>query len=202
MYCICINVHVLVCLCPCPFVTLSICVPVRLRPCPCPSVSSSVCVSVPLPLQGLSPCPCPSVSPSVWLPVPVRFCPLCPVRLSASVRLCLYPFVSLSLLFFVLVLVTLCLCSCYCLLWLRISFNAYLLPDKPMDNFKVTFVADRQLPAFITPGWPATDNFQCLGWPIQRTKSTKLLFESTLPSSAKICEVMHQGILTIFFYWL
>jgi hypothetical protein len=43
-------------------------------------------------------------------------------------------------------------------------------------TFKVTFVANGQLSALITPGQPATDNFQRLVRPIQQTKSTEVTF--------------------------
>jgi hypothetical protein len=43
-------------------------------------------------------------------------------------------------------------------------------------TFKVTFVAFGQLPALITQGWQAMDNFQRLFRPIQRTKSTEVTF--------------------------
>jgi hypothetical protein len=46
------------------------------------------------------------------------------------------------------------------LLWQQTTFNCDLLPEKEMDNsFKVTFVANGQLLALITPGWLATGNF-------------------------------------------
>jgi hypothetical protein len=48
------------------------------------------------------------------------------------------------------------------------------LPEKSID-FKVILVANGQLSALITPGWPATDNFfQRLVPPIQRKKSTEV----------------------------
>jgi hypothetical protein len=48
--------------------------------------------------------------------------------------------------------------------------------EKQRITFKVTFVANGQLLALITLGWPAMDNFQCLVWPIQWTKSTEVTF--------------------------
>jgi hypothetical protein len=43
-------------------------------------------------------------------------------------------------------------------------------------TFKATFVANGQLSALITQGWPATDNFQRLFRPIQQTKSMEVTF--------------------------
>jgi hypothetical protein len=37
------------------------------------------------------------------------------------------------------------------LLWQRITFNAYLLPEKSMDTVKVTLIVNGQLSALITP---------------------------------------------------
>jgi hypothetical protein len=43
-------------------------------------------------------------------------------------------------------------------------------------TFKVTFVANGQISAFISPGWLATDKFQRLVQPIQLTKSMEVTF--------------------------
>jgi hypothetical protein len=45
------------------------------------------------------------------------------------------------------------------LLWQRITFNAYLLPEKSTETFKVTFIANGKLSALINPRRQATDNF-------------------------------------------
>jgi hypothetical protein len=37
------------------------------------------------------------------------------------------------------------------LLWQRITFNAYLLPEKSTETFKVIFIANGQLSALISP---------------------------------------------------
>jgi hypothetical protein len=44
-----------------------------------------------------------------------------------------------------------CLCSFNRLPWQRITFSAYLLPKKSMDNFSSYFVATGQLSMLITP---------------------------------------------------
>jgi hypothetical protein len=46
----------------------------------------------------------------------------------------------------------------------------------PQITFKVTFVANGYISALITPGQPATDNFQHLVRLIQRAKSTEVTF--------------------------
>jgi hypothetical protein len=63
------------------------------------------------------------------------------------------------------------------LLWQWITFNTYLLPEKNQRiTFKVTFVANGKILALITPGRPATDNFQHVVRPIEKTKSTAVTF--------------------------
>jgi hypothetical protein len=176
-------------------------VPVLLCPYPCLSKSLSVCVSVPVHLCPYS-CPCPSLSLSLSVsgPVYVRLfpCPCLPVSLTLSLSVCA-PFPASC----VPVFFTARLCPCPCLhvplslsvcvpvldhhcpcpfvtpsLTCCVSF-AVRVCGKSTDNFKVTFVANGQLSAFITPGSLATDNFQRLVRPNQE----KLLVESNLPSS-------------------
>ncbi len=132
--------------CPSPVRCLS---PVGLCPCPCPSVSLCVCV-----LVRLWPCPCPSVSLSVCVPVPipVRLCPCPSVSLSAFVSVSVW-LVSLSLFGN----------------W-QLSMLIYCQKNQRI-KFKVTFVANENFSALITPGWQATDNFQRLVRPFQRTRS-------------------------------
>jgi hypothetical protein len=120
-------------------------------------VSLPLCLSVCVPV------------PPIFVPVPVRLspCPLvpCPICLHPCPwLLCPFP------------------CSCPCCVcvheWIchacfqRTSlatdnFQCLFIAEKSMDNFSVTFVANKQLSALITPGRPATDNFQRLVRPIQ-----------------------------------
>jgi hypothetical protein len=62
------------------------------------------------------------------------------------------------------------------LLWQWITFNAYYFQKNLQITGKVTFVANGQLSALISPGRQATGNFQRLIRPIQQTKTTEVTF--------------------------
>jgi hypothetical protein len=62
------------------------------------------------------------------------------------------------------------------LFWQRINFQSLLIARNINGQLLKLLVAIGQLSALITPGQPATDNFQRLVRPIKRTKSTEVIF--------------------------